>query len=249
MHPTTDIIVLAHNRLSVTQQFVQRLFAHTDNFRLIFVNNGSIDGTTEYLDQGKDRWEVIHHPDNLGVILGRNSATKVLQSEYFINLDNDQLVTNGWLQKLHDCMSMGFDVVGIEAWKLMPPGMKGQVVIHGGSTSSDMSYFPYKKCTKKCDSFTYIGCGGMLIKKTVFDVLGLFDERFSPAYFEDPDFCFRAIQSGFKLGWCSECHIEHLAHQTIGTQRLFDKNQQFMSSWAKFKEKWTPYFPQPIRMS
>lgn len=249
MHPHTDIIALVHNKLSVTKQFVDRLFKHTENFRLIFVDNGSSDDTPIYLKENNNRWTVLTHDKNLGVIGGRNSATRLITSDYFLNIDNDQLVTPGWLDLLYECMSKGYDIVGSEAWKLALPGSKGQVVLNGQPGPQDRSYFPYMKCTKRDDSFTYIGCGGMLIKKTVLDDIGLFDDRFSPAYFEDPDFCFRAIQAGYKLGWCPECKIDHLAHQTIGSQNAFNKNAQFFKSWGEFQRKWSPYYPPPMRMS
>jgi GT2 family glycosyltransferase len=247
MHPTTDIIVLVHNRIDVTKKFVQRLFDHTQNFRLIFVDNASTDETPEFLDVGRllGKWQVIRHDYNLGVICGRNSATKMLESGYFLNIDNDQLVTEGWLQKLHDTMNQGYDIVGTEAWRLIPPGRPRQaIIVHGQPLNCPNDYFPYHKCRRLTEPFTYIGCGGMLIKKEVFEKIGLFDEQFSPAYFEDPDFCFRAIQAGFKLGWCPSCKIEHLAHQTISTQSLFNKGEQFRRSMRLFQQKWTPFIPE-----
>lgn len=241
MHPQTDVIVLVHNRLEVTRKFIDRFFQHTKNANLIFVDNGSSDGTSAFLVENQSKWKVITHKTNLGIILGRNSAIPYLTCDYFLNIDNDQFVTANWLESLHQCMAKGYDIVGTEAWQLSPPNAKGNVVGPAFS-SSDRSYFPKKKCSKPNESFTYIGCGGMLIRKVVIDKIGLFDERFSPAYFEDPDFNFSAIKAGFKIGWCHSCRIEHLAHQTMSSQKDFDKQQQFFHSWNKFREKWFPYY-------
>lgn len=244
MHPKTDIICLVHNKLPVTKGFVDNLFKYTENFNLIFVNNGSTDGTGDFLAEGEkqNKWKVITSDKNLGVIKGRNLGAKSVISDYFVNLDNDQYVMQNWLQILHDYMNKGFDIVGCEAWTLFPPKTKGHVVLN--NMEHGRSYYPYKKCDKPTDKFTYIGCGGMLIKKKVYDTIGLFDERFNPAYFEDPDYNFRAIQNGFKLGWCINCPIRHLAHQTMNNQDLFDKNVQFQKSWKAFSDKWYPYFPE-----
>ena len=86
------------------------------------------------------------------------------------------------------------------------------------------------------------------MRTTVYKDIGLFDERFNPAYFEDPDFCFRAIQAGYKLGWKPNCPIDHLAHQTFDQQHLFNKSAQFVKSWKLFREKWLPFFPEPMSM-
>jgi GT2 family glycosyltransferase len=79
--------------------------------------------------------------------------------------------------------SGSYDLVGADAWLM------------------DSSFMPRHNCKKKGDPYTYVGCGGMMVKKEVVDRLGLFDEQFNPAYFEDPDFNFRAREAGFKIGW------------------------------------------------
>lgn len=242
MHPKTDIVCLVYNNLPVTKGFVRKLFDNTENFRLIFVDNGSDAETREFLESNSD-WTLVRSEKNLGVIGGRNLGVKHVEADYFMNIDNDQYPGPGWLNGLHSLMEEGFDIVGPEAWQLVSPGGTDGVVMIGGQ-QRNRSYFPHHHCTKKGESYTYIGCGGMLIKKAVYDDIGLFDDRFSPAYFEDPDFCFRAIQAGYKLAWKHNCPIDHLEHQTINNQKLFQKNDQFVKSWTKFKNKWTPFFPE-----
>jgi len=59
--PKFDIICLVHNKLPITRGFVKSIFAHTSNFQLIFVDNGSTDGTAEFLKKGADdnKWKVV----------------------------------------------------------------------------------------------------------------------------------------------------------------------------------------------
>jgi O-antigen biosynthesis protein len=249
MHPHVDIICLVHNKLPVTKGFVKDLFDNTSNFRLIFIDNASTDDTPKYLEQGKQegKWEVVTSPTNLGVIGGRNLGATYVNSDFFINIDNDQYVQNHWLEMLFELIDKGYDLVGPEAWLLLPP-KSGGAFTSGNITTADRSYFPIKRCTKVRDKFSYIGCGGTLLKTEIYKKIGLFDERFNPAYFEDPDFTWRVMKAGYKIGWQPKCSILHLAHQTIGTQQLFDKNEQFVKSWKKFREKWFPHYPDPISM-
>lgn len=238
MIKTTDIICLVFNNLSLTQRFVHHLFKNTNNFRLIFIDNGSDQDTQKYLNHGKQsgKWHLFRSETNVGVIKGRNIGAKLVESDFFVNLDNDQFVGPGWLDRLHNLLDSGYDVVGSEAWLLTPPSANGK------------SYYPYKHCSRITDSFSYIGCGGMLIKKYIYDAIGLFDERFNPAYFEDPDFSYSCIKSNYKLGWDHQCPIMHLEHKTMNHQTLFNKNAQFHTSWKKFIEKWSPYYPDPFKM-
>lgn len=243
MHPQTDIVCLVHNQLNTTKGFVDHLFKNTESFNLIFVDNGSTDGTSEFLLEGQKshRWKVVSVNKNLGVILGRNLGAEHVTCDFFVNIDNDQYVGSGWLEGLHKIMERGFDVVGCEAWHMVPPKSRSAVVMDNVINRPD--YYPHRRCTKRGQKYSYIGCGGMLIRKSVYDKIGLFDDRFSPAYFEDPDFSFRCLQAGFKLAWWPECPIRHLAHQTMDAQNKFNKQSQFTQSWKKFQEKWDGFYP------
>lgn len=251
MHPLTDILCLTHNKLSVTQGFIEHLFNHTNNFNLIFLDNASTDGTINFLQNGanENKWKLICSNKNLGIIRGRNVLAQHVKSDYFLNIDNDQYPLAGWLESLHNLMSKGYDIVGAEAWSLFAPKTPGAVYISKNIMIPDRGYYPCRRCISITNEYTYIGCGGMLIKKQVYDQIGLFDEQFSPAFFEDPDFSFRAIQHGFKIGWCYDCKINHLSHQTINSQTLFNKSEQFAKSWIRFRDKWNDYFPPLMCMS
>jgi len=180
-HPRIDIIVLVHNNLPITQGFVKHLFKYTSNFQLFFVDNGSTDNTPIFLKNGEKegKWKVISPGKNLGIIKGRNLGAKYIESDFFVNIDNDQYVQSGWLDHLFNLIDKGYDVAGPEAWQLLPPKTPGAVVVYD-VTIPDRGYYPHLHCSNKNEYFTYIGCGGMLIKKEIYDNLGLFDERFSP---------------------------------------------------------------------
>lgn len=245
-HPKTDILVLVHNNLPLTKRFTDLLLKHTSNYDLTFIDNGSTDDVKNYLLKGaiKDKWQIYRSETNLGIINGRNLAARMVKSDYFVNLDNDQLVCDGWLLKLHQKMKLGYDIVGVEAWCLYPPN-SGQMKI--GDKLYKRDYFPMRQCKNPTDKFTYVGCGGMLIKKSVYDAIGLFDERFNPCFFEDPDLVFRCIKQGYKVGWEPKTGIIHLAHQTTNNQKTFERNKQLIQSWEKFKDKWYPYFPPALK--
>jgi O-antigen biosynthesis protein len=256
MYPLTDIICIVHNQLPVTKGFVKHLYDNTENFRITFLNNGSADGTREYLDkisEQNDNCFHFHSTKNLGIVRGRNFAAENLfaseffkqnPSSYFMNIDNDQYpLSKIWLQQLHDLIAQKYDIVGIDAWQLSKPG-SSRIISLGGQIMTDASYFPFYHCSKKTDTFTYVGCGGSLIKKEVYDNIGLFDDRYGMCYFEDPHFCFEAIKFGYKIGWKYNCPVKHLGHRTINTQKTYNKQKEFLQSWNEFKKYWGVYFPE-----
>lgn len=223
MSEQVDILVLTHNALDVTKRFIELLYKNTENFRLHVLDNGSSDNTAEWLESAlseEENFNMISFNQNLGVINGRNTlfnSVKDSNSKYVCFLDNDQFVHSGWLEDHLSYMDQ-FDLVGVEAWWM------------------DDNWMP-KRVRARNGYFDYVGCGGMLIKTDVPRDIGMFDSNFNPAYFEDPDFCFRVFQAGYKIAWNDSAMITHLAHQTLGKDAQW--MQKFQVSRNKFSQKWS----------
>ena len=90
MSSRTLITILTWNHLKVTKNTIKSLYKHnTYDFDLLFIDNGSIDGTVEYLEK---RYEVIKNKTNEGIF---NASTKAWKEgvkkgyDYILNLQND----------------------------------------------------------------------------------------------------------------------------------------------------------------
>lgn len=231
------VCVLSHNGKDVSSKFLDCLVRQTDYdlYDLVWIDNGSTDGTRDLLEK---HWEgtmnstILFSKENHGVIGGRNIGFQHFientNSQYLIFLDNDQFVKDGWLEHHLAVLHRGYDVVGVEAWQL------------------NRSFMPVQKNMKRTDWYSYVGCGGMLIRRDVVKSLGYFDERFNPCYFEDPDLCFRAYDEGFKIGWNFKSKIVHIGHQTLG--KFENKSKHFTKSLMSFREKWNKKVPPMITM-
>ncbi|KKK76183.1 hypothetical protein LCGC14_2866240, partial [marine sediment metagenome] len=103
----------------------------------------------------------------------------------------------------------------------------------GGRMDKNWNYQPgeAKKCT---DSFQFLPAWCILIKREVFDTVGLIPENFSKALFEDVLFCYRAKKAGFKMGITEKTQVQHLYHVTLKaegfnlTQEYQDKRKIFL---------------------
>jgi len=100
----------------------------------------------------------------------------------------------------------------------------------------NQSLMPVKKNDSLTQWFCYVGCGGMLMKREVPNKLGMFDDRFNPSWFEDPDYNWRCHKEGYKIGWNIKAKLTHLPHQTLGNAP--DKAERFLKNYRKFFEKW-----------
>jgi GT2 family glycosyltransferase len=221
------LVVLTHNAVSVTKTFLAKLYAYTDPslFCLTLIDNGSTDNTVDVLRKffgEKDNISLILNDDNEGVIGGRNQGFDLFleegESKYLMNLDNDQFVKKGWYEQHRAVLESGYDLVGVEAWQM-----------------SD-ALLPSRRCQMLREHFTYVGCGGSLMRRAIPETIGKFDEQFNPSWFEDPDYCIRANDAGLKIGWNICARIDHLAHQTLGN--IERKREIFTRSYKRFNEKW-----------
>ena len=74
-----------------------------------------------------------------------------------------------------------------------------------------------------------------MVKSDIFKKLGKFDKRFSPMFFEDPDFTFKANKAGYKIGWN---YNPIIFHNHKGPLLSKETRIYFMNSWNKFRAKW-----------
>lgn len=226
------ICILTYNNIESTKKCIEKIYRNTNSDFILFVlDNNSTDGTVRYLyamgSHGDflNKFKAFFNKKNVGIIEGRNQLYDLLEDEeydYICFLDNDQFVQDDWDDTYLKLMET-YDIVGIEAWQMRS------------------GFRPFRRIKNESEHFSYVGCGGMMIKREVIEDIGLFDTQFNPKYFEDPDFCFRAIQKGYKIGWCSDAIIEHQKHDlTLSTmERVF-----FMRNLRIIQNKWRD-FPLP----
>lgn len=93
-----SIVVLNYNRLECTKQTIQSLIDNTTvPHEFIFVDNGSIDGTREFLQSIKNKTNAeqvkyVFNKRNFGVAGGRNSGLREAEGDYLLTIDDDILV-------------------------------------------------------------------------------------------------------------------------------------------------------------
>ena len=83
-----SIITLTYNKLKYTKKYVESLFKYTKDFELIIVDNGSTDGTREYL-KSLDNIKLILNDENVGFSKGNNQGLEIAEGEYIAFLNND----------------------------------------------------------------------------------------------------------------------------------------------------------------
>ena len=129
MKKLASIVIVTYNRLEFTRMTIDRIFRNTKypNYELIVVDNGSTDGTVQYLKriEKKSRVsKVIYSRDNLGKGRAANKGFALSTGQYIIGLDDDMLVPMNWLTDLVNAIdiipNVGWLSINLENFKSDP---------------------------------------------------------------------------------------------------------------------------------
>lgn len=202
---TLAVVVCTMNNASLLRRVCDACLLSSLVSQLILVDNKSTDGTIAYIKSLKDkRVFLIENKKNNGCIKARNQGIAASKSTYTMILDDDQIPGGNTFIEYLTTLKY-YDVVGCE--------MQIMNFKTGLTTLGTRS------------NFTYVGAGGMCMLTSDWVRLGLFDEIFGPAYFEDPDIIEKAKSVGLIIGHVKNHGINHIGHQTLSKQGLgFNKD-------------------------
>lgn len=198
---------------------------------IIVVDNGSQDGSYEFIRQKYSRIIVIRNHQNLGFSRANNQGIRKSKGEYILFLNNDTKVSKNFLniliKELASDKKMGACQPKILHWE--KPGRLDSIgsfltntgfLFHLGFEAKDT-----KRLDKKIKLFSGKG-SCLLFKRQVLEKIGYFNEDFF-AYFEETDLCWRLWLYGYYLLYIPEAVIWHKTWGT--TSRL---PQDFISFHA-----------------
>jgi len=244
------VVIVCWNAASVIEACLRSLVNSPANrpVEVLLVDNASSDGSVEIARRFGDQVSVIELDVNLGFAGGCNEGSRLSKYEYLLFLNSDVEACPQALENLcqfMDCrpevgaaggkllgvdgaaqkgfnvrafptlLSAAFEILMVDkAVPENPVNRKQRMLDFSLSEASEVDQ-PAGAC--------------LLIRKRAFETVGLFDEKFHPAWFEDVDLCLRLKQRGFKVYFVPEARfrhgggasLEHLAYE------------EFLSCWYK----------------
>lgn len=246
----TSIVIPNLNGFPHLVTAVESLRKHTPGpVELIVVDNGSTDGSLEWLREQPDIC-LLEMGENLGAPAARNRGLAIARGETIVLCDNDVVFTPGWRPALLAHLEAWPDIgmVGPMSDYVLPPQKLEGAPDRDGPT--DLDAFARGFHAERKGQHTYSSrliLFFLIARRAVFDTIGGIDEGYGRWGFEDDDLCVRVRLAGYKMRIAQDCFIRHLGSQTAKSANL-DYNRLLLQNWEVFKSKWRldpgmPYGP------
>lgn len=241
--PKISIIIPIYNQIEHTYYCIRSILERNQyhDYEVIVADDKSPQ-STDFLFTHIQNLIIIRNETNLGFLRNCNNAASKARGQYVLFLNNDTLVKRDWLYELLYVFE-NFKDVGLVGSKLIYAN--GVLQEAGGIIWRDGGAWNFGNTGNPADAeynyikeADYISGASMMIKKSLWDEIGGFDERYVPAYNEDSDLCFEVRKRGYKVYYqpfSAVVHYEGISHGKDlrkGIKKYQVVNQQ------KFLEKW-----------
>lgn len=229
--PICDIIIITWNGLEYTKKCVESIEENTKNvdYRIIFVDNNSTDGTVEFLKQIKNSI-ILRNEENLGFAKAMNRGFEKVSAKYTVWLNNDTIVTSNWLKKLIDYLENDPKAGAIG------PVSNGTGIIQKVEGLEENDYTSIsefgrkisKEFKNKVVEYHRIAGFCIVMKSELITKIGKLDETFNFGGYDDDDYCKRIRDAGYKILIANDVFIYHKSGATFSQIKDPDLDLSFL---------------------
>ncbi len=238
----TAIVILNYNGAELLQQFLPKLclFSNYPDTNIIIADNNSSDNSLSYVQQNFPNISTIALDKNWGFADGYNRALSQIEAEYFILLNSDVEVTDGWLS-LIDFLDKNPDICAcqpkIKSWK------NKSSFEHAGACGGFIDKYGYPFCRGRIfesieidknqyespiDIFWATGACFAIRAKDFKECNG-FDSNFF-AHMEEIDLCWRLQLKGKRIACFPQSVVYHIGAKTLNKENPFKTYLNFRNN-------------------
>lgn len=224
MIPRFSISILCHNNLALTQTCLRSVATHSRDCEVIVTDNASTDGTASYLAdfaaKNPTLVRIVTNATNEGFNKPNNHALTLARGEYFVTLNNDVPVCEGWL----DALVRPF----ANNPRLALTGLRGTCCTIDANLVG-----------KPGTPVEYVEASCMMIPAALARREGLFSSYLTFAYWEDSDLSLRLRERGYEIE-----HVTLPMHHANGsTTRLVPEvREHYLANTETMRKRWSFYW-------
>ncbi len=238
-----SIIIPVFNRLDLTKKCLESIeisLKDVIDYEIIIVDDGSTDGTREFLSSlSKVNYHILLNQNKGNFAINNNRAAAIAKGDLLCLLNNDTELPSGWLQPMLEGLQRYPDAGFIgNVQRILATNRYDHFGVVFPPWLTPIHYGQHLKQAPKLDSpysrWGAVTAACVLIKKEVFLSAGGFDEHYINGC-EDIDLCIRLHKMGYWHYVAHESEIFHHKGSSSGRKKYNDANlRRFKSEWSEY---------------
>jgi GT2 family glycosyltransferase len=261
-----SIVIICWNDLKVIGTCLQSIFNNTHNleFEVIVSDNGSTDGSVEYIREHYSSVRIVENKANLGFAKGNNAGIRVAEGEYILILNPDTIIHDGSLDRLVAFADKHSEAGAFGCRVLNPDGsyqvsarlfptlrrywMSALYLRRLRFLSSFFEFEEYASWSGETERVIdwQSGCC-VLFRGDLLHRLGGFDEQFF-YHFEEVDLCRRVWNAGYSIVFTPDPTITHLGGQSVSRFPIRFQIEKHRSRYRYFYKHFGPEAARQCRL-
>jgi len=266
-----SIVIINYNTKELTKACIQSIYDKTGqvSFEVIVIDNASTDGSANSLSAlCHKNYHYIYNRTNTGFSRANNLASKTARGRYLFFMNSDMVLVNDVLAILTAHME-NFPATGICGPMFLNPDSTLQISCRNfpNIIFGCLKFFPFLKFIlsrslyrevadyyqedrdySKIQAVDTVSAGAMIIKKSLFEDIGRFDE-FSFMYAEDADICRQVRDRGLEVTFVPKARLIHyggLSSQLNSHRAIWSYYFAFYHLYKKYYFGWWGIFLKPV---
>ncbi len=232
------IVIPTWNNLPLLKICVDSIIKNSHfKHQIVFHVNEGVDGSLEWIkEQGYD---YSYSPENVGVCWAMNACRPLVQTDYFVYLNDDMYVLPGWdlelwkeIEKLPNDLFFLSSTI-IEATKSPHPG-----VISPYNYGQSAEAFDEERLLKEYKNLPKYDWHGStwppnIVATKVWDLVGGYSIEYTPGLYSDPDFSMKLLKLGVThFKGVANSMAYHFGSKSTKRVKLNDGSRQFLNKWG-----------------
>ncbi|MBU2529459.1 MAG: glycosyltransferase [Elusimicrobia bacterium] len=215
MRNAVSIIIPTYNGKNLLKEnlpgVVLECSGYAGETEILIIDDASTDDTLEFVASEFPQVRIIKKEKNEGFSKTANKGILQAKHSLVFLLNNDIEITSGILEKLTNCFEEK-DVFAVQCKIISKIEDKDKDYLNKFYLKYGLFVYKYERVSLTAEvlEMDFVSGGASVFDRDKFISLGLFDENFSPFYFEDLDLCYRAKLFGWKMFYVSASQVYHL---------------------------------------
>ncbi len=222
------VVILNYNGKKFLEQFLPTVILHSEGALIVVADNGSSDDSVDFIRSFFPSVQLISIERNLGFCGGYNFALKQVSATYYVLLNSDVEVTNGWLHPIVSLFNRNPTIAAIQP-KILSFRRK-TCFEYAGAAGGYLDALGYPFCRGRIfdkleedhgqfnDTVPIFWATGAchFVRSTVFHEMGGLDEDYF-AHMEEIDFCWRLKRAGYQIYFEGGSTVYHVGGGTLSS--------------------------------